>query len=118
MADESTLELWMAADQTPYWDVKTTEGGATPQAMTGWSVAFVVRRRSDNALVVSKATGGSGITIGDGVGTNDRATVTIGETDITGWTPGREYKGALWRTDTDVPLWAGPVWLREAAALP
>lgn len=115
MADESTLELWMAADQTPYWNVTTTEGGATPQAMTGWSLQFVIRRRSDSALVVSKTTA-SGIAIGNGNGTDDRATVTIGETDITGWTPGREYEGALWRTDTDVPLWAGTVWLRKAAA--
>lgn len=115
MADESTLELWMASDATPYWDVTTTEGGSNPQTMTGWSLAFVIRRRGDNALVVSKTTA-SGIAIGNGDGTDDRATVTIGETDITGWTEGRNYKGTLWRTDTDVVLWSGTVWLREAAA--
>lgn len=114
MADEGTLELYMASDQTPYFDVKTTKGGATAQTMTGWSLLFVVRRRSDNAVVVSKTTA-SGIAIGNGDGTDDRATVTLGETDIVGWTEGREYKGALWRTDTDVPLWSGVVWLREAA---
>lgn len=120
MADHDLLELYMAADQTPYWNVTTTPGGATPQTMTGFSLAFVIRdSKPGGSLVVSKATGGSGITIGDGNGTNDRATVTLAETDIpTSWPEGKHYRGSLWRTDVDVPIWDGVVWLRRAADQP
>lgn len=117
MTDHEALELYMAADQAPYFDVTTTAGGATPQTMTNWDLAFVVRDGRGNA-VVAKTTG-SGITIGNGSGTDDRATVTITETDISeGWAEGRMYRGALWRTDTDVPLWDGVVHLRRAASQP
>lgn len=125
MADSGILTLYMASDQAPYWLVTTTPGGSTPQNMTGWALKFVVRAMKNGrpdqtatGLVMSATTGAGTISIGNGNGTGDKATVTIADTDITTWPPGRSYSGALWRTDdgSDTPLWAGPVVLLEAAA--
>lgn len=126
MADHGILTLAIASDQAPYWDVTTTPGGSTYQDMTGWAMQFVIRRAQPNGrpdqtaagLVISKSTGGGGITIGNGLGTGSRATVTITDADITKWPPGDKYLGALWRTDdgNDLTVWDGPVTLLEAAA--
>ena len=117
MAVETAIELFIAADQVLRVDV--TDGAATPapQTMTGWALAAVVRS-TDGALVVNTSTGGNGITIGDGSGTNDRATITLTDTDMTGWPPGRAYEWALWRTDagTDIPLAYGQCTLKRVAA--
>jgi hypothetical protein len=121
MADDGILTLHMAADQAPYWLVTTTPGGSTPQTMTGWAFKFVIRRlvngrpdQTATGLVFSTTT----VTLSNGNGTNDKATVTITDADITSWPPGRNYRGTLWRTDdgSDTPLWDGPVVLLEAAA--
>lgn len=116
MAETSALTIYASADQTIRIDVVTETGGTTPQAMTGWALKFVVRRSGDQALVCSKTTG-SGISIGNGSGTDDRATITLADDDVT-HPPGRNYVGALWRTDdgNDTPLWDGPVTIRQAAA--
>lgn len=108
MATKSTLELFQLADASLRIDVKTTDGGSTAQTMTGWALAFHVKRTTDDAVVCSYTTA-SGITIGDGVGTNDRATVTVVDTDVTA-APGTKYYWSLWRTDagSDVPLAYGP----------
>ncbi len=118
MSDSGLLELTMATDAAPYWDVTTTPGGATYQNLTGYALQLVIRRRSDDALVGSWATGGSGIAIGDGLGTGSRATVTIADTAIVGWQEGTHYYGSLWRTDdgSDTEYWTGPVKLKKAAA--
>lgn len=116
MATESTLELFIGADTTLRIDVTTTDGGATPQTMTGWALAFYLRRAND-VLLVSKTTG-DGITIGNGSGTDDRATVAITDTDMAGIEPpGREYRFALWRTDdgSDIPIAYGNAVLRKVA---
>jgi hypothetical protein len=124
MADDGTLTIHMTADQAPYFDVYTTPAHTTTQNMTGYALKFVIRRtvngRPDQTAtgLVFSATTASGISIGDGAGTGSRATVTITDADITSWTPGRNYRGALWRTDdgSDTPIWDGPVVLLEAAA--
>ena len=118
MSDSGTLELTMAADQAPYWEVTTTPGGSTPQAMSGWAMQLVIRRITDDSLVVSKTTGSSQISIGAGSGASSRATATITDADIVGWQEGRHYYGSLWRTDdgSDTDVWTGPVWLKKAAA--
>jgi hypothetical protein len=115
MATQSTLTLYANADHTLRIDVKTEDGGDTPQTMTGWALAFYVRRVPDDALVCSYTTA-AGITIGNGDGTDDRATVSIVDTEIT-HPAGRNYYGSLWRTDSgsDIPLWEGPVVIRRAA---
>lgn len=115
MAVETAIELFIAADQVIQVDV--VDSAAAVQVMTGWALAAVVRS-TDGTLVVGKATGGSGITIGNGDGTGDRATITLTDTDLTGWPPGRAYEWALWRTDagTDVPLAYGQCTLKRVAA--
>ena len=96
-------------------DVKQADG-TTAQSMTGWSLEFVIRRDDDLALV-TKATGGSGITIGNGVGTDDRATIVVAAVDTLGLTPGWFTYG-VWRTDTtnDVLLTFGRCYLTKASA--
>lgn len=118
MATTSRLTLYRASDWTVQIDVVTEDGGSTPQDMTGYALAFVIRRRTDGALVCSKTTS-AGITIGNGAGTGDRATITITDADIL-HQPGTNYYGALWRTDegSDTPYWAGPVTIAQAAPQP
>ena len=116
MATLSTLEVFTNADQTLRFDVVTVDGGASPQTMTGWALDFVIRKvNGQRDLVVSKTTS-AGITIGNGNGTDDRATVAIADTDLIA-VPGRDYEYALWRTTdgSDVPLAYGPCIVRRAA---
>lgn len=119
MATKSTLTIFADADLSVRVDVKTTDGGASAQTMTGWALAFSIRRTSDNALVLSKTTV-SGITIGNGDGTDDRATIAIADTDTTDWPAGQGYKWGLWRTDagSDIPLAYGPCTILEASDQP
>lgn len=99
-----------------HWVNVTDENGAA-QNMTGWSLAYVWRDVR-GAIVFSKATGGSGITIGNGAGTNDRATTAIDAADTQGLAG--EYSWALWRTDStnDDPLAVGTVYVSPIAAQP
>ncbi len=117
MATESVLTIYRASDHTVRVDVVTVDGGATPQTMTGWALAFRLRRNNDDSLVVSKATGGSGITIGNGSGTDDRATIAIADTDTADWPAGRDYSWSLWRAEagSDIPLAYGPATLVKVA---
>lgn len=119
MARTSNIELFIATDQQVLIDVD--DGAGVAQNMGAWALAFVVRPRAQVGTgepeIVSKATG-SGITVGNGSGTNDRATVAIADTDLpASLTPGRGYHATLWRTDagTDVPLWYGTVTLKAVA---
>lgn len=116
MAVESTLTLFTSADISLQINVKQSDL-TTPQVMTGWALGFVLRS-SDGRLILNKATGGQGVTVGNGSGTDDRATVALADTDTTGWPSGRSYEWALWRTDdgTDIPLAYGPATLQKAAA--
>lgn len=111
--DNGLLSLPIASDLAPYWDVTTTPGGSTYQNMTGWAMQFVIRKSADNGLVFSTTS----ISIGNGLGTGSRATVTIADTDIVGWPAGNHYYGTLWRTDngSDTPVWTGPVHLLRTA---
>lgn len=111
--DSGILDLPMASDAAPYWDVSTTPGGSTYQNMTGYAMQFVIRRVSDNALVFSTTS----IAISTGLGTGSRATVTIADTDIVGWPEGTHYYGSLWRTNdgSDTPFWTGGVRLLKTA---
>lgn len=117
MATQSTLTIFADADHTVRVDVVTVDGGSTPQAMTGWALAFTIREtKATGSLVVSKTTV-SGITIGNGSGTDDRATIAIADTDTTGWPAGRHYVWGLWRTDagSGIPLAYGPCTITEAS---
>lgn len=112
MATKTPLEIFQKASQSLRIDVVTTDGGTTPQTMTGWTLEFVIRRIPDDALVCQLTP-----TIGNGSGTDDRATVAVGVTDIT-HPPGRNYEWALWRVDgsNDVPLAYGPCVILKAAS--
>ncbi len=116
MATQATLELFLNADSTVQVNVKQSDG-TTAQTMTGWALAFRLRRNNDDSLVVSKATGGSGITIGNGSGTDDRATIAIADTDTAGWPAGRDYSWSLWRAEagSDIPLAYGNATLVKVA---
>ena len=117
MATESIMLLYGNADQVREIDVVTVDGGSTPQTMTGWALTFVVRL--GDVLMLSKTTV-SGITIGNGSGTDDRATIDIEDTDTESWTPGQRYRWALWRSDTgnETPLAHGRLAIIDVAALP
>lgn len=97
MATETSVSLYRGADTPIYVDVVTVDGGSTPQTMTGWALEFMVTQLTSEIL--SKTTG-SGITIGNGSGTDDRATITVAAADTANWAPGRLYRWALWRTDS------------------
>jgi hypothetical protein len=115
MATQSTLTLFQLADAELRFDIKTEDGGATPQTMTGWALGVHVKRVHDDAVVCSYATS-SGIAIGNGDGTDDRATVTVVDTDVKD-PPGNGYYWSLWRTDSgsDVVLAYGLCIIKKAA---
>lgn len=114
--DNGLLELTLGSDLNREWEVTTTRGGMTPQDMTGWPMQLVIRRSSDDALVLSTTT----VAISDGAGTGSRATVTISNSDIVGWAPGLLYYGTLWRLPAGAysPVWTGPVRINRTAARP
>ncbi len=116
MATQQTLEIIVADDTTLRVDVVTEDGGSTPQTMTGWTLSFVLEPSHNNATVVTKTTS-SGITIGNGSGTDDRATIVIEDSDTTGWKAGNNYRWSLKRTNSgnQVTLAYGPAILREVA---
>lgn len=122
MARTSDVELFIATDTV--LRINVDDGAATPapQNMGGWTLAFVLRERSvpgtDSPAIVTKTSPSGGISIGNGSGTNDRATITIADTDLpTTLIPGRAYHATLWRTDdgSDTPLWYGVVTLKAVA---
>lgn len=116
MATVSTLTLYLGADQSVLVDVVDSAGN--PLNMDGMALAFAIRQAYTSALVASKTTS-SGITVGNGDGTNDRATIALADTDLsTSWPASREYRWALWRTDdgSKVPLAEGVAVFKKAAA--
>lgn len=76
-----------------------------PQTMTGWNLEFVVRA-SPNAgtALISKASG-AGITVSNGSGINDVASVVITRADTLSRFPAK-YWYTLWRSDSgfEIPL--------------
>lgn len=98
--------------------IDVEDSAESPQNMTGWTLSYVWRE-ANGQLAFSKGTGGSGITIGNGSGTNDRATVTIDRADTQGLR-GSVYSWALWRTDgtSDDPLATGTLRLVQVADQP
>ena len=81
-------------DRTVRHDVKDSADAA--QTMTGWALQWVLYKGA--TVVFTKTTGGGGITIGNGAGTDDRATVTLTSANLTGLEGTYYYE--LARTDT------------------
>ena len=93
------------------------DDGVTPQNMAGWSLAWELKPLPSTAVAsanISK-TVGSGITIGDGSATDDRATITIDDDDTEGLDAGVYYH-QLRRTDAgaEVILTVGDALLRAS----
>lgn len=118
MATETNIAkgtFFPGADHT--WNVPLTDSAGDPVNAGSWSLAHVIRRPSGE-VVVSKATGGSGITLGNRDGTNDLAIVAIDHADTLGkMAPGGGYTWACWRTDgdDDTPLAYGTLWVTAIA---
>ena len=89
-------EFFIGTDQTIQIDVKQSDE-STAQTMTGWALAWDLKPSPNEAVSISKTTV-SGITIGDGAGTDDRATITIDDEDTEAISPGVYYH-QLRRTD-------------------
>lgn len=84
-------------DKTLVFDVVDSTGAA--QAMTGWALEWVLRRSAAaTTAILTKNTSGGTISISNGDGTDDRATVTITDDDTVDLVAG-QYEYALRRTD-------------------
>ena len=95
-----------------------TDAGGSPQTMTGWTLDWVLRRGHGAAdVVLSVADSDVSVAIGNGDGTDDRATVSINDTGTDGLAAG-EYVYALKRTDAGFEqiLVYGPALLQAIAA--
>ncbi len=97
--------------------ITVVDSADAAQAMTGWSLAYVWRDANESAALTK--TTSSGITIGNGSATDDRATVTIDAADTAALT-GQKYTWALWRTDgtNDDVLAEGTLVLSRVAQQP
>lgn len=84
-----SVNWFIGEDKTINIDVNQSDG-TTPQAMTGWALTWELKDSPNGAIKVSK-TVGSGITIGNGDGTNDRAAIAIADTDTEPLNPGTYY---------------------------
>ena len=90
--------------------------GTTPQTMTGWALAWELKDSKDGTVLITKTTA-DGISIGNGLGTGDRATVTVESDDYANVPSGGGLLyHQLYRTDVDSEalLSFGDVWLRES----
>ncbi len=85
-------------DKTLVFDIVDSAGAA--QTMTGWALECVFRRSAAASAVAftTPTTGLGTITIGNGTGTDDRATVTVSD-DLTVNLVTGTYEYALRRTD-------------------
>ena len=88
---------WVAGEKrTININVKQADG-TTAQTMTGWALKWVLKDHRTGAVRFTKTTV-SGITIGDGSGTNDQARVAIAAADTLAL-PAAVYFHELTRTD-------------------
>lgn len=94
-----------------------TDADANPQTMTGWALEFVVRSQvGAGTALLTKTTGGGTIALSNGDGTDDRATVTLTDTDTLALGAG-DYRYALRRTTdgNEQVLAYGTFVIRQAA---
>lgn len=89
--------LVIGDDKTVRIDV-TDENGAAKN-MTGWALTWEIKSsRTSSTALVTKTTS-DGISIGNGAGTGDRATITIADTDLEDTLSEGTYWHQLRRTD-------------------
>ncbi len=95
-------EWFVGEDKTIVIDVLQADE-STPQAMTGWALTWELMDSADGPVLLTKTTALSEITISTGADTNDRATITVLDTDTEGIGPGWYYH-RLRRTDAGLEL--------------
>ena len=88
--------VFIGTDKTLQFDVNQVDG-TTAQVMTGWALTWELRTEEGGKVLVTKAVG-TGITISNGDGTDDRASIVLADTDTEGLQP-QVYYHALRRTD-------------------
>lgn len=94
---DQSARIFVGEDRSPYWDV-TQSDDTTAQTMTGWALTFEVLDKRAGTVQLTKTTGAGEITIGNGSGTDDRATVTLTDADTEALGAGKFYY-QLRRTD-------------------
>lgn len=94
---DASARIFVGEDRSPHWDVKQSDD-ATAQTMTGWALTFEVLDKRGGTVQLTKTTGAGEITIGNGDGTDDRATVTLSDADTEALGDGKFYY-QLRRTD-------------------
>ena len=101
------------------FDIKDATGA--PQNVSAYVLRFVGRQPGPvGTLIVNRATGGSGITVGNGDGINDRVTVLVPVAETENAKPGI-LVAALWREDVSpntYPLVTGTVDVTVVAERP
>ena len=84
--------------------IKVTEDDeTTAQVMTGFALTWELKESPTGTVLITKSTGGDGITIVNGDGTNDEADIVLADEDTEGLTPGLKYHH-LRRTDAGSEL--------------
>ena len=92
--------FFIGEDKTLLIDVVQSDG-STAQNMDSWALIWELMTSPTGSVVLTKITG-SGITIGDGDGTDDRATVVITDEDTEGLSAGpARYYHRLRRSDAN-----------------
>ena len=81
---------FIGEDKTIEIDVVQSDG-STAQTMTGWALTWELKRSQFHSTVLISKTTASGISIGNGDGTDDRASITVADTDTEDLEPGTYY---------------------------
>ena len=90
--------FFIGEDKTLTIEVVQSDG-STAQTMTGWALIWELMTSPTGSVVLTKTTS-SGVTIGDGDGTDDRATVVITDEDTEALSAGpARYYHRLRRSD-------------------
>lgn len=105
-------EWFIGVDKTLRYYAYQSDG-TTPQNMTGWALTWELYDKPGGTVQLSKTTGDD-VTIGDGNGTGDLASVAVADDDTEGMQAGTYYH-VLRRTDagSEDVLSYGPAALKD-----
>ena len=110
----SSDNFFVGEDKTIVFDVKDTDG-VSALTMTGWALTWELKASAGGVISITKTTAAATIVLSNKYGTNDRASVTILDTDTEAIAAGSYYHH-LRRTDAGYEqiLAFGDVSLRES----
>lgn len=114
----ASAEFFKATDTSIEINVKQSDG-STAQSMTGWALKWVLKRSQyASTALLTKTTGGSGITTDDEDGTDDQAVIDIDKADTSSLTA-KTLWHELYRTDSgsETLLSFGDCVLRERVSV-